>query len=325
MLNILVCGGAGYIGSHMCQWLEAHGHSVAVLDNLSTGHREAVRWGEFICADLQDRSSIDQVFAARSYDVVMHFAASSLVGVSMKDPVATYQNNIAGTLNLLEAMRRHGVGKLVFSSTAAVYGEPRVDLVDELHPLEPINPYGSSKRMVECILEDAAMAYGLRTIALRYFNAAGALWEQGIGEAHACETHLIPNVLRAAAGSGSKLSVFGNNYSTPDGTCIRDYVHVGDLANAHGLAIEYMQSHEGFHAFNLGSENGYSVMEVIAAAADVVGRVVPFEITARRAGDPAKLVASSAKAQRLLGWKRDWTDLRSIVQSAWQWHRQQPY
>nr|WP_313179482.1 UDP-glucose 4-epimerase GalE [Stenotrophomonas sp.] len=325
MLNILVCGGAGYIGSHMCHWLQAHGHSVAVLDNLSTGHREAVRWGEFIRADLQDRSSLDQVFAGRSYDAVMHFAASSLVGDSVRDPVATYQNNVTGTLNLLEAMRRHGVGRLVFSSSAAVFGEPRADLVDELHPLEPINPYGASKRMVERILADAAASYGLRAVALRYFNAAGALAGAGIGEAHACETHLIPNVLRSAGGSGPKLSVFGNDYPTPDGTCIRDYVHVADLASAHGLAIEYMLAHEGFHAFNLGSEAGYSVMEIIATAADIVGRAVPFEFAARRAGDPARLVASSAKAERLLGWKRDWTDLRSIIESAWQWHRQQPY
>ncbi len=325
MFNILVCGGAGYIGSHMCHWLQAHGHSVVVLDDLSTGHLKAVRWGEFIRADLQDRSSLDQVFADRSYDVVMHFAASSLVADSVRDPVATYQNNVTGTLNLLEAMRRHGVGRLVFSSSAAVFGEPRADLVDEFHPLEPINPYGASKRMVERILADAAAAYGLRAVALRYFNAAGALAEAGIGEAHACETHLIPNVLRSAGGCGPKLSVFGNDYPTPDGTCIRDYVHVADLVHAHGLAIEYMLAHEGFHAFNLGSEAGYSVMEIIATAAEVVGRAVPFEFAARRAGDPARLVASSAKAERLLGWKRDWTDLRSIIESAWQWHRHQRY
>jgi len=325
VFNILVCGGAGYIGSHMCHWLQAHGHSVVVLDDLSTGHLEAVRWGEFIRADLQDRSSLDQVFPDRSYDVVMHFAASSLVADSVRDPVATYQNNVTGTLNLLEAMRRHGVGRLVFSSSAAVFGEPRADLVDEFHPLEPINPYGASKRMVERILADAAAAYGLRAVALRYFNAAGALAEAGIGEAHACETHLIPNVLRSAGGCGQKLSVFGNDYPTPDGTCIRDYVHVADLVHAHGLAIEYMLAHEGFHAFNLGSEAGYSVMEIIATAAEVVGRAVPFEFAARRAGDPARLVASSAKAERLLGWKRDWTDLRSIIESAWQWHRHQRY
>jgi len=325
VFNILVCGGAGYIGSHMCHWLQAHGHSVVVLDDLSTGHLKAVRWGEFIRADLQDRSSLDQVFADRSYDVVMHFAASSLVADSVRDPVATYQNNVTGTLNLLEAMRRHGVGRLVFSSSAAVFGEPRADLVDEFHPLEPINPYGASKRMVERILADAAAAYGLRAVALRYFNAAGALAEAGIGEAHACETHLIPNVLRSAGGCGPKLSVFGNDYPTPDGTCIRDYVHVADLVHAHGLAIEYMLAHEGFHAFNLGSEAGYSVMEIIATAAEVVGRAVPFEFAARRAGDPARLVASSAKAERLLGWKRDWTDLRSIIESAWQWHRHQRY
>src|SRR5690606_5511223 len=233
MMHLLICGGAGYIGSHMAQWLSAHGHRVTVLDNLSTGHREAVRWGELVEADLLDPSSLDRVFLGRHFDAVMHFCAFSLVGESVRDPYAYYRNNVAGTLNLLEVMRRHDVQRLVFSSTAAVFGNPVSDLIDEEHPKVPINPYGASKLMVERILVDAASAYGLRSTALRYFNAAGALPEHGIGEAHACETHLIPNVLKAALGKGPALKVFGDDYPTPDGTCVRDYVHVQDLAQAH--------------------------------------------------------------------------------------------
>ena len=252
-MHLLVCGGAGYIGSHMAQWLAAHGHHVTVLDNLSTGHREAVRWGELVEADLLEPTSLERAFAGRRFDAVMHFCASSLVGESVREPYAYYRNNVAGTLNLLETMRRHGVDRLVFSSTAAVFGNPVTEMIDEGHPKAPINPYGASKLMVERILADAAHAYGLRSTALRYFNAAGALPEHGIGEAHACETHLIPNVLKAALGSGPALKVFGDDYPTPDGTCVRDYVHVQDLAQAHALALDYMESHPGAHAFNLGN------------------------------------------------------------------------
>lgn len=324
-MHLLVCGGAGYIGSHMAQWLAAQGHQVTVLDNLSTGHREAVRWGGLVEADLLDPTSLDRAFAGRRFDAVMHFCASSLVGESVREPCAYYRNNVAGTLNLLEAMRRHGVERLVFSSTAAVFGNPVGELIDEDHPKSPINPYGASKLMVERILADAASAYGLRSIALRYFNAAGALPQHGIGEAHACETHLIPNVLKAALGHGPALKVFGEDYPTPDGTCVRDYVHVQDLAQAHALALDYMDAHPGAHAFNLGNGRGFSVREVIAAAAEVAGRDIPCEAAPRREGDPAVLVASSVRARRELGWSPEWTDLHAIIESAWGWHRDQPF
>lgn len=324
-MHLLVCGGAGYIGSHMAQWLAAQGHQVTVLDNLSTGHREAVRWGGLVEADLLDPASLDRAFAGRRFDAVMHFCASSLVGESVREPCAYYRNNVAGTLHLLEAMRRHGVERLVFSSTAAVFGNPVSELIDEDHPKSPINPYGASKLMVERILADAASAYGLRSIALRYFNAAGALPQHGIGEAHACETHLIPNVLKAALGHGPALKVFGEDYPTPDGTCVRDYVHVQDLAQAHALALDYMDTHPGAHAFNLGNGRGFSVREVIAAAAEVAGRDIPCEAAPRREGDPAVLVASSVRARRELGWSPEWTDLHAIIESAWGWHRDQPF
>ncbi|WP_019398129.1 UDP-glucose 4-epimerase GalE [Pseudoxanthomonas sp. GW2] len=324
-MHFLVCGGAGYIGSHMAQWLAAQGHQVTVLDNLSTGHREAVRWGELVEADLLDPASLERAFAGGRIDAVMHFCASSLVGESVREPYAYYRNNVAGTLNLLEAMRRHGVERLVFSSTAAVFGNPVSELIDEDHPKSPINPYGASKLMVERILADAASAYGLRSIALRYFNAAGALPQHGIGEAHACETHLIPNVLKAALGHGPALKVFGEDYPTPDGTCVRDYVHVQDLAQAHALALDYMDTHPGAHAFNLGNGRGFSVREVIAAAAEVAGRDIPCEAAPRRAGDPAVLVASSVRARRELGWSPEWTDLHAIIESAWGWHRDQAF
>jgi UDP-glucose 4-epimerase len=323
--HVLVCGGAGYIGSHMAQWLATRGIGVTVLDNLSTGHREAVRWGELIEADLLDPASLERAFAGRRFDAVMHFCARSLVGESMTQPYAYYANNVAGTLNLLEAMRRHEVDRLVFSSTAAVFGQPVSERIDEDHPKAPINPYGASKLMVERILADAAAAYGLRSVALRYFNAAGASVDASIGESHEPETHLIPNVLRAALGAGPGLKVFGDDYPTPDGTCVRDYVHVDDLAQAHQLALDYMDAHEGAHVFNLGNGQGFSVREVIAAASDATGRDIPYTLAPRRAGDPAVLVASSDKARAELGWAPAYTELAPIIASAWRWHQSQDY
>lgn len=324
MRDILICGGAGYIGSHMAQWAAARGYTVTVLDNLSTGHAGAVRWGELIQADLLDTSALERAFKGRRFDAVMHFCARSLVGESVSRPYEYYTNNVTGTLNLLETMRRHEVSKLVFSSTAAVFGNPIHDVIDEDHPKAPINPYGASKLMAERVLADAAHAHGLRSVALRYFNAAGALPEHGIGEAHACETHLIPNVLRSALTDGPALKIFGDDYPTGDGTCVRDYVHVQDLAQAHALALDFMGEHEGAHAFNLGNGQGFSVHEVIAAAASVVGKAIPFEIAPQRAGDPPKLVASSSKAREQLGWRPQWTALTPILESAWRWHRAPP-
>jgi len=323
--HILVCGGAGYIGSHMARWLALRGSRVTVLDDLSTGHREAVQWGELIEADLLDPESLERAFSGRRFDAVMHFCARSLVGESMAQPYAYYANNVAGTLNLLETMRRHDVSRLVFSSTAAVFGQPVADRIDEEHPRQPINPYGASKLMVERILADAASAYGLRSVALRYFNAAGASADASIGESHQPETHLIPNVLRAALGTGPALKVFGDDYPTPDGTCVRDYVHVEDLAQAHELALGYLDANPGAHAFNLGNGQGFSVREVIAAAAAVSGRPIAHAIEPRRPGDPSVLVASSAKARGQLGWRPVYTRLEPIIESALHWHQAQRF
>lgn len=320
-MDILVCGGAGYIGSHMVRCLSERGHAVTVLDNLSTGHREAVQWGTLVEADLLYPQTLEAAFAGHRFDAVMHFCARSLVGESVADPYAYYANNVAGTLNLLETMRRHGVDRLVFSSTAAVFGQPQAALIDEDHPKAPINPYGASKLMVERILADAAQAYGLRSVALRYFNAAGATPDACIGEAHRCETHLIPNVLRSVLGTGAPLKVFGDDYDTPDGTCVRDYVHVEDLAQAHLLALAYLDQRPGAHAFNLGNGRGFSVAQVIAAVERVTGRPVRYEIAARRPGDPDSLVASSQRARSALSWHPLWTDLDAIIESAWRWHR----
>jgi UDP-glucose 4-epimerase len=319
-MKVLVCGGAGYIGSHMAKWLASRGFAVSVLDNLSTGHREAVHWGELIEADLLDPPSLERAFVGRRFDAVIHFCARSLVGESMTQPYDYYANNVAGSLNLLQTMQRHGVGRLVFSSTAAVFGQPVSALIDEDHPKAPINPYGAGKLMVERILADAAQAYGLRSVALRYFNAAGASPSGEIGDAHAPETHLIPNVLRAALGTGPALKVFGDDYPTPDGTCVRDYVHVDDLAQAHELALGYMDLHDGFNTFNLGNGSGFSVRQVIEAARRVTGRQIEFELAPRRAGDPAVLVAASTKARRELGWRPQYTELPPIIESAWRWH-----
>lgn len=324
-MHILVCGGAGYIGSHMARWLAARGIAVTVLDNLSTGHREAVQWGGLLRADLLDPDSLDRAMSTARFDAVMHFCARSLVGESMAQPYAYYANNVTGTLNLLEAMNRHGIKRLVFSSTAAVFGQPMSERIDEEHPKAPINPYGASKLMVERILADAAAAYGLRSVALRYFNAAGASVDSCIGESHQPETHLIPNVLRAALGTGPSLKVFGDDYPTFDGTCVRDYVHVDDLAQAHQLALGYLEANEGAHAFNLGNGQGFSVREVIESARAVTGRDIGYEVAPRRPGDPAVLVASSDKARRELGWAPEWTEIGPIIESAWRWHQKQSY
>lgn len=324
-MKVLVCGGAGYIGSHMVRYLTENGHEAVVFDNLSTGHREAVGNARLVRGDLLDPVALRVLFATHAFDVVMHFCALSLVGVSVVEPYAYYHNNVAGTLNLLQAMQVAKVAKLVFSSTAAVFGNPEADLIDESHPTWPINPYGASKLMVERMLADAAHAYGLRSVALRYFNAAGADPSGEIGESHAPETHLIPNVLRAASGSGPALKVFGSDYATRDGTCVRDYIHVNDLASAHLKAMEFMDAHDGAHLFNLGNGYGFTVLEVIEAARNVTGTNICFEYESRRVGDPAVLVASSAKARDVLGWSPTFNDIRTIIETAWHWHRQPSY
>ena len=320
MSRVLVCGGAGYIGAHMAKALVHAGHEITVFDNLSTGHRAAVRWGELIEGDLLHRESLAALFRTRRFDAVMHFCALSQVAESVREPYACYRNNVSGTLNLLEAMRNADVRRLVFSSSAAVYGVPAVDKLDELQPTVPINPYGASKLMVETMLQDAASAYGLRSVALRYFNAAGADLQGEIGESHTPETHLIPNVLHLALGKGAELKIFGDDYDTLDGTCVRDYVHVNDLAAAHLQAMRYLDTHEGAHRFNLGSGNGHTVMEVIQAARDITGQPIPITLSPRRPGDPPMLVADSTRAAEILGWKPSFDNISSIIESAWRWH-----
>lgn len=324
-MNILVVGGAGYIGAHMCKCLADAGHRVVVLDNLSTGHRAAVRWGELVEGSLGDSALVVETLRRHAIDAVMHFAASSLVGESMTDPYKYYANNVAATLSLLMAMREAGVGQFVFSSTAAVFGEPENELIDETHPCRPINPYGNSKLAVETLLGDAVRAYGLRATALRYFNAAGADPSALIGESHEPETHLIPNLLRKAAGEPKQVQIFGTDYATRDGTCIRDYIHVNDLATAHLLALEYSRQTPGFQRFNLGNGAGYSVLEVLNAVETVIGRKLDIPRGPRRAGDPATLVASSRKARETLGWQPQKPRIEDIVADAWRWHQRPAY
>jgi UDP-glucose 4-epimerase len=323
-MNILVCGGAGYIGAHMCLQLAKSGHRVFVFDNLSTGHIEAVRWGELIQGDLLNKDDIHRAFKERTYSAVMHFSAKSLVGESMQYPELYYQNNVAGTLNLLEAIVQHGVKALIFSSSASVFGIPEYSPIDELHPKEPINPYGRSKLMVETMLSDFDAAYGLRSVSLRYFNAAGADPEAGIGEDHDPETHLIPNVLKSVLlPSAHSLKVFGNDYDTPDGTCIRDYIHIADLCDAHLKALDYLLQGGKTETFNLGNGKGFSVLDVINAAQRVTGSEINYSVVARRPGDPGVLVASAGKANKTLGWTPIYTDLSKIIETAWRWHRTQ--
>lgn len=320
-MHVLVCGGAGYIGSHMSKLLAESGHRVTVFDNLSTGHAEAARYGELIRGDVLNEDDLNRAFAGRNYSAVMHFCAKSLVGESMLRPDLYYQNNVTGTLNLLQAMVRHDVRSLVFSSSAAVYGAPVYVPIDEAHPKAPINPYGQSKLMVENLLSDYRVAFNLRSVCLRYFNAAGADPSGEIGEDHTPETHLIPNVLKSLLNeSAHPLKIFGNDYDTRDGTCIRDYVHVLDLCDAHLKALDYLARDTENEVFNLGTETGFSVLEVIEAVQQVTGKKVTYSMDARRAGDPPVLVASAKKALSLLGWSPQYRELSQIVETAWRWH-----
>ncbi len=326
-MKVLVLGGAGYIGSHICKMLSHYPHKSVVVDNLSTGHRDAVRWSHFIEADILKPGALVRILQDEGpFDLIMHFCAKSLVGESVQKPALYYRNNVVGTLNLLDAMVETGHDKLVFSSTAAVFGMPEKDEIDEQHPRFPINPYGQSKKMIEDVLGDYHEAYGIKSVALRYFNACGADPEGDIGERHEPETHLIPNILKSAtAGKTTLLKVFGDNYPTPDGTCIRDYIHVNDLASAHILAGEYLQTHAGAFAFNLGNGDGFSVFEVIKAAGKVIGQNIAYKIEAPRAGDPPVLVADAKKAGVVLGWQPDYKDIESIIATAWQWHQNEKF
>ncbi|MPZ46671.1 MAG: UDP-glucose 4-epimerase GalE [Betaproteobacteria bacterium] len=320
-MKVLIVGGAGYIGSHMVQMLLERGHEPIVFDNLATGYREAVLGAPLVEADLADSSALDRVFEAHRFDGVMHFASFIQVGESVRDPAKYYRNNVANTLNLLDAMHRHGARNFIFSSTAAIFGEPDYVPIDEKHPQRPINPYGFSKYVVERALADYDRAYGLRSVCLRYFNAAGADPEGRIGERHEPESHLIPLVLQSASGRRPDIQVFGRDYDTPDGTCVRDYIHVVDLCEAHLLALDRLRDGASSSAYNLGNGNGFSVQEVIDCAERVTGIQIARVYAPRRVGDPAKLVADSRLVRSELGWKPRYDALQTIVGHAWSWEQ----
>lgn len=318
-MKVLVVGGAGYIGSHMVVRLLDEGVKVTTFDNLSGGYRDSVLGGKFIEGDLADENFLDKVFSENDFDAVMHFASFIEVGESIHSPAKYYNNNVTNTQNLLDAMVKHGVLNFIFSSTAAVFGEPDYVPIDEKHSMIPINPYGRTKLIVEQMLVDYDHAYGLKSVALRYFNAAGADPETRIGERHVPESHLIPLVLQAVSGRRESISVFGQDYDTPDGTCVRDYIHICDLCDAHLLAIKSLQKNNKSAAYNLGNGNGFSVKEVIDTAKKVTGKEFNVVIAEARIGDPARLVADAALARKELNWKPEFSSLEKIIEHAWLW------
>jgi UDP-glucose-4-epimerase GalE len=322
-MRILVTGGAGYIGSHAVRLFLARGHDVWVYDNLSTGHRKAVPAERLIVGDLNEIHRLDQLLLELRVEAVVHFAASAYVGESVRDPARYYQNNLVNTLNLMECLRRHDVWRFVFSSTCATYGIPHRVPITEDEPPKPISPYGATKWAIERALADYAAAYGWGYAALRYFNAAGASPDASIGEDHDPETHLIPLVLLTALGRRPRVEVFGTDYPTPDGTCIRDYIHVDDLAEAHFLALDRLVRGKGL-SYNVGTGQGYSVREIIRLAESITGKPIPVLEGPRRAGDPPALVASAEKLTRELGWQPRYQELRPIIETAWHWHRTHP-
>jgi UDP-glucose 4-epimerase len=322
-MGVLVTGGAGYIGSVAVEDLKSRGEAVVVLDNLVYGHREAVADGvPFYEGNIGDKDLIKKIAAEHKIDACMHYSAYAYVGESVEQPAKYYQNNFVETLHLLDALRENGVSKFIFSSTCATYGVPQRIPIDEQHPQWPINPYGWSKLMVERALDSYDEAYGLKYVALRYFNAAGA--SERCGEDHDPETHLIPLVLKAAIGKIPKVSIFGYDYDTPDGTAVRDYIHISDLSAAHLLALDHLRAEKDSQFINLGNGNGYSVKQVIDTAKKVTGRNIPVEVAPRRAGDPPQLVGDSRKAREVLGWKPQFPELDKIIESAWNWHQTHP-
>ncbi|HET7392554.1 MAG TPA: UDP-glucose 4-epimerase GalE [Candidatus Binatia bacterium] len=320
-MKVLIVGGAGYIGSHMALLLGRQAAQVIVLDDLSSGDANAVLSGRLVQGSIEDTGLLDRLFAEEKFDGVMHFASFIQVGESVQHPAKYYRNNVTHTINLLDAMVRHRVKNFIFSSTAAIFGQPEYVPIDEAHPKQPINPYGRSKWMVEQVLRDYDSAYGLRSVCLRYFNAAGADPEARIGETHEPETHLIPLLLQVASGRRQSAQIFGDDYDTPDGTCIRDYIHVLDLATVHSLALAHLISGGASAAYNLGNGNGFSVRQVIDAVRQVTMKPVPVIDAARRAGDPARLVADATLARKHLGWTPLYPDLSTIVSHAWNWEK----
>lgn len=324
MNNILVVGGAGYIGSYMCKYLSKNGYNPVVLDNLIYGHRQAVKYGPFFKGSMDDSALLDQIFSEYQIAAVMHFAAFCYVGESVLQPARYYQNNVANTLNLLAVMLRKRVSRFIFSSSCATYGEPVEIPITENHIQNPINPYGRSKLMVEEILEDFSNAYELKYVSLRYFNAAGADPDGELGEDHTPETHLIPLVLETALGKRETINIFGDDYPTEDGTCIRDYIHIDDLAQAHLLAMERLMNGLPGGCFNLGNGSGHSVMRLIETARKVTCKIIPFKVVGRRPGDPAVLIGSSEKAIKELGWHPLFPELATIIETAWKWLKNHP-
>ncbi|PHR24075.1 MAG: UDP-glucose 4-epimerase GalE [Desulfotalea sp.] len=324
MKEILVVGGAGYIGSHMCKYLHEKGLQPIVLDNLSYGHRQAVQWGPFYEGDLADRSLLKKIFARHTIEAVMHFAAFCYVGESVEAPLKYYQNNVSAPLTLLTEMVEHNILNFIFSSTCATYGEPEQLPLLEDFPQNPINPYGRSKLMMEHILDDLDLANKMKSVCLRYFNAAGADPEGKIGEAHNPETHLIPLVLQTAMGQRDELKIFGSDYPTTDGTCIRDYIHIQDLAQAHHLCLTHLLAGGESRKYNLGNGNGYSILDVIKTAEIVSKKKIAYSYAPRRPGDPAALVGSAALITQELGWKPKFNSLESILSTAWNWHVNHP-
>jgi UDP-glucose 4-epimerase len=317
---ILVVGGAGYVGSHANKILNKNGYETVIYDNLSRGHREFAKWGRFVFGDLADKDQVRLCFKTYPIEAVMHYSALCYVGESFARPAEYYRNNVVNTLNLLDVMVEYGVNAFIFSSTCATYGNPLQVPINENHNQQPINPYGKSKYMVEQILKDYDQTYGMRHVCLRYFNAAGADPEGEIGEWHEPETHLIPLALEVAAGQCDHVRIYGTDYATPDGTCIRDYVHVNDLASAHILALEYLRKGSNSDAFNLGNGNGFSVREVVNVAERVTGKSIKFVEVEKRAGDPPILVGNSAKARTILNWEPKYPNLGDIIGTAWDWH-----
>jgi len=319
-MSVLVAGGAGYIGSHTARVLQQGGRDVVIFDNFEKGHTEATQDMSVFKGDLRNAADVEAVFKKHSIEAVMHFSAYSLVGESMQCPERYYENNVGGTLNLLKAMQQAGINYFIFSSTAAVYGEPHYVPIDEAHPTLPTNPYGATKLAVEGMLHWFETAYGLKSIRLRYFNAAGADPSGDIGELHDPESHLIPIVLQAALGERDTIAVYGSDYDTLDGTCVRDYIHVNDLAAAHVLALEYLENGNPSDVFNLGNGNGYSVKQIIDIAHKVTQCDIPVSYTDRRPGDPATLIAGSEKVMQVLNWKPEFHDIETIIATAWKWH-----
>lgn len=324
-MAILVLGGAGYIGSHMVDRLVEAGRDVVVVDNLLTGHRQAVPASvPFYEVDIRDKAALNKVFTEEKIDAVVHFAASSIVPESMANPLKYFDNNTGGMITLLEVMNEHDVKNIVFSSTAATYGAPEHSPITETEPQVPVNPYGESKLQMEHIMHWADIAYGIKWVALRYFNVAGAKADGSIGEDHTPETHLVPIILQVAAGKRDKIQMFGDDYNTPDGFNVRDYVHVVDLADAHILALDYLAAGNDSNQFNLGSSTGFSVKEVVEATRLATGEPIPAQVAPRRAGDPDSLIADSTKVREVLGWQPQYDDIQEIIKTAWQWTQGHP-